>query len=92
MDRYSSVGIVTCYRLDGPGVESRWGGVRFSAPIQTGPGAHPASYMVGTGSLSPGVKRLGRGDDRSPPSSAEVIEGVELYLYFTSGPSLPIIG
>jgi len=28
---------------------------RFSAPVQTGPGAHPASCAVGTGSL-PGVK------------------------------------
>ena len=27
-------------------------GVRFSTPIQTGPGAHPASYKMGTGSLS----------------------------------------
>ena len=28
---------------------------RFSAPVQTGPGAHPASRTVGTGSF-PGVK------------------------------------
>jgi len=28
---------------------------RFSAPIQTGPGAHPASCTMGTGSF-PGVK------------------------------------
>ena len=26
--------------------------VRFSAPVQTGPGAHPASYTTDTGSLS----------------------------------------
>ena len=25
--------------------------VRFSAPVQTGPGAHPASYTMGTGSF-----------------------------------------
>ena len=31
--------------------------LRFSASIQTGPGAHPASCSVGTGSF-PGVKRL----------------------------------
>ena len=30
-------------------------GARFSAPVQTGPGAHPASCTVGTGSF-PGVK------------------------------------
>jgi len=29
-------------------------GARFSAPVQTGPGAHPASYTMGTGSLSQG--------------------------------------
>ena len=30
-------------------------GMRFSAPVQTGPGAHPASCAVGTGSF-PEVK------------------------------------
>jgi hypothetical protein len=33
--RDSVVGIATCYGLEGPGIESRWG-ARFSAPIQTG--------------------------------------------------------
>ena len=56
--RDSSVGIATSYELDGPGIESRWG-ARFSAPVQTGPGAHPASCTMGTGSF-PGVKN-GRG-------------------------------
>jgi hypothetical protein len=54
----SSDGIATGYWLDGPGIEFRWG-ARFSAPIQTGPGAHPASCAVGTESFS-GVKS-GRG-------------------------------
>jgi len=27
-------------------------GARFSAPFQTSPGAHPASYTMGTASLS----------------------------------------
>ena len=49
----SSVGIATDYGLDGPAIESRWG-ERFSAPVQTGPGAHPASCTMGTGSF-PGV-------------------------------------
>ena len=40
-------------------------GSRFSAPVQTGSGAHPASYTVGTGSF-PGVKRPERGVDHSP--------------------------
>ena len=46
----SSVGIATNYGLGGPGIESRWG--RDFPPVQTGPGAHPASYTVGTGSFS----------------------------------------
>jgi hypothetical protein len=76
----SSVGIPTRYGTDGPGIESQWG-ARYSAPVQTGPGTQPASYTVRTGSLSPGVKRLGREVDHPPPSSAEVKERVELYLY-----------
>ena len=89
LGRDSSVGIATRYGLDGPGIESRWEG-RFSAPVQTGPGAHPASYTMGTGSFL-GVKRPGSGSDHPPPSSAEVKEG-DLYLYSTSGPSWPVIG
>jgi hypothetical protein len=54
----SSVGIATGYGLDGPGIESQWG-ARFSAPVQTGPVAHPASSTMGTGSF-PGVES-GRG-------------------------------
>jgi len=38
------------------------GGEIFRPRDQTGPGPHPASYTVGTGSFS-GVKRLGRGVD-----------------------------
>ena len=51
LGRDSSVGIANRYGLDGPGIESPWG-VRISAPFQTGPGAQPASYKSGTGSLS----------------------------------------
>jgi len=53
----SVVGIATAYGLDGPGIESRWG-ARFSAPVETGPEAHPASCTMGTASF-PGV-RCGR--------------------------------
>jgi hypothetical protein len=44
VDRDSLVGIATGYRLDGLWIES----------IQTGPEAQPASYTMGTGSLSQG--------------------------------------
>jgi hypothetical protein len=90
VDQDSSVGIATRYGLDGPGIESRRG-ARFSASVQTGPVAHPASYTMGTGSFS-GVMRLGRGVDHPPPSSAEVKERVELYLYSPSVPSWPVLG
>ena len=69
----SSVSIVTGYGLDGPGIES-WFlvGARFSAPIQTSPGAHPASCTRGTRSFL-GVKRSrGMMLTPSPPSSALV--------------------
>ena len=55
--RDSSVGIATRYGLDGPGDRIPVG-ARFSAPVQTGPGAHPASYTMGTGTF-PGVKAAG---------------------------------
>ena len=55
--RDSSIGIATRYGFDGPGIESWWG-ARFSAPVQTVPGAHPASCTTGAGSFS-GVKRPG---------------------------------
>jgi len=47
----------------------------FSAPVQTGLGAHPASYTMGTEPFAE-VKRPGRGVDHPPPSSAEVQERV----------------
>jgi len=64
---------------------------RFSAPVQTGPGAHPSSYTMGTGSFL-GVERPRRGVDHPFTSSAEVKEGVELYLYSPSAPSWPVVG
>ena len=60
----SVVVIATGYGLDVSAIKSRWGGARFSAPVQTGPGAHPASCTMDTGSL-PGVKS-GRGVTLTP--------------------------
>jgi hypothetical protein len=76
----SSVGIATGYVLDGPGIESQWGR-DFSAPVQIGPGAHPASCTMGTGSFL-GVES-GRGVTLTPhpllvPRSKN---SVELYIY-----------
>ena len=70
MGRDGAVGIATRYGLDSPGIEFRWG-ARFSAPVQTDPGAYPASCTMGT-KYFPGVKRPGRGADHPPHLSAEV--------------------
>ena len=78
--RDSSVGAATHHGLDGPGIESRCA-ARFSAPVHTSSGAHPASYTIGTGSL-PGVKRPGRDADHAPQSSTKVKERVVLYIFF----------
>jgi hypothetical protein len=59
----SSVSIATGYRLDGPGIESRWG-ARFSAPVQTGPRTNLVSCTTGTGPV-PGVAN-GRGVTLTP--------------------------
>jgi hypothetical protein len=62
---------------------------RFSAPVQTGPGAHPGSYTTGT-EVIPGGKSAGRGVNYPTPSSAEVKE--RAYVYSTSVPSWHVIG
>ena len=93
----SSVGIATGYGLDGPGIESRWP-ARFSAPVQTGPGAHPASCTMGTGYF-PGVNS-GRGVTLTPHPLLVLwsTKGLELYLYSPYGPyslyraSVPVQG
>jgi len=68
-------------------------GARFSATVQTGPGAHPASCTMGTGSFLGGGDEVAGAWRLSPtPSSPEVKERVELYIYSPSGPSWPLLG
>ena len=86
--RDSSVGIATCYRMDSSRIESRWG--RDFPHSSTSALGSTHSYTVGTGVSLPGVKRPGRGVNHPPPSSAEVKETTELYLYSTFGPSWPV--
>ena len=76
--------------LDVSEIES-WLGAKFFAPVQTGPGTHPASYKIGTGSF-PGLKRPERGVDHPPPTSTEVQEEEEIYLYSPFGPSWTVLG
>jgi hypothetical protein len=63
--RNSSLGIPTRLRA---------GNFSLYHRAQNGSGSHPASYPMGTGALSLGLKRPGREADHSPPSSAEVKE------------------
>jgi hypothetical protein len=88
--RHSSVGIATGYGLDCPGIESRWGREfpHLSRPA-VGSTQPPIQWVP---CLSRGLRRPWRGVDHPPPSTADVKERVELYLYSTSGPSWPVIG
>jgi hypothetical protein len=65
---------------------------RFSEPVQTGTGAHPASCTMGTWSLFRGSSGRDVALTVHPPASAEVKERVELYLFFSSRSSWPVIG
>ena len=56
--RDSLVDIATRYGLDGPGIESREGGARFSAPVQTGP-LGPPSLLYSVYRVFPGGKAAG---------------------------------
>jgi hypothetical protein len=56
---------------------------RTQIPNQTGSGAHPTSYTVGTGTSFPGVKRPGREADHLPPTSAEV---KKMWIYTSTSP------
>jgi hypothetical protein len=56
--------------------------------VQTGSGAHPASCPLSTGGPFSGAKtRPGRDADHSPPSSADVVNDVELYLLSPQAPT-----
>jgi hypothetical protein len=43
-------------------------------------GAHPSSYRMGIGALSPGAKLPWRETEHSPPPSAEIINGRTILL------------
>jgi len=59
-------------------------------PVQTGPGAQPVSYTMGTGSF-PGVKRPRGGVDR-PSLFAPRLKKEYSYIYSPSGSSWPVTG
>lgn len=81
--RGSSVDIATRCGLDGPRIKFLLGD-RFSASLQTVPGAHAASFTMSTDSF-PRLKRPERGIIHLLLSSGEVKERV--FICFTSVPS-----
>ena len=87
--RSSSVDIVTRYRLDGPGIESRWGW-DFPYPSRPVLGAHPASYTKGTGltshhNISPRLKK--ENSYTFTPPSGPSRHVIRCNLTFTSVPT-----
>ena len=92
----SSVGIATGCGLDGPGIESRKGGIFRTCPDR--PWGPPSLLYNGYLVFPEGKERPGRDADPSPASSAVGHERVELYLYSPYGPyglygaSVPVQG
>ena len=67
---FSSVGIATGYRLDGPGIESRQGEIFRRPDWPWSPSLLHNGYFVFSG----GKVRPGRAADHSPPSNAAIME------------------
>jgi hypothetical protein len=77
LNRNTSVGITTGYRLDSPVSTPSRDNKLFSHSVQTGSGAHPASSPMGTGGYFRGVKLTAHLNPM--PRSRKV----ELYLHPT---------
>jgi hypothetical protein len=82
--QYNIVGIMTYYGLDSLGIN-----IFCTCPDRSW--GSPSLLYSGCQLCFPVVRQLGRGNDHPPPSRTEVKEGVELYFYFPSGPSWPVI-
>jgi hypothetical protein len=89
----TNIGIATGDGLDGREVGFRAPvGVRFFFSflhvVQTGSGAHPASYRKDTERFFPGIKGPGRQTGHSPPTRYKV----ENTWIYTSTPSYVFVG
>jgi hypothetical protein len=90
--RDSSVGIATCYGMDGPEIEKKNPGGSDILRIRPNQPWGPPSLLYNGYRVCLGGKAARAWRWPSPSSSAEVSERVELYLYSTSGPSWPVLG
>ena len=88
VDRHNTVGIATCYGLNGPAIESRWER-DFLHPSRPalGPTQPPRNELP---RLLPGVQQPRLGVKHPRPSSTEVKERVQDYIYFPCWPSWPV--
>ena len=87
--RVSSVGVAAPFQLDGPGIEFRWGEIFRTRPdLPWG----PPSLLYNGYRVFPWGKAAGAWRWPPTPSSAEVKERVDLYLYSPSGSSWSLIG
>ena len=73
-------GTATGYGLDGPVIVSRWG---WNFPQPSRPSLGPTQPLI---------RWVPDSLNHPPRSSAEVKERIELYFYFPSGPSRPVLG
>ena len=83
----SSVGVVTGYGLNGPGIESRWGEIFRTCPDR--PWGPPSLLHNGYRVFPGGKERTGRAADHSPTSSAAVMKSRAIplpTLWATTGP------
>jgi hypothetical protein len=88
LDRGSSVVITTPCGVNGLGIESRWSEIFRTRPNR--PHGLPNLLYNGYRVSFPRVKLPGRGVNHPRPSSAEVREGLELYIFLE--PSWPVPG
>jgi hypothetical protein len=84
--RDSSISTANCYGQGGPEIESQR---RWDFPHPSGPAL--GSTQPPTQWVSPVGNAAGVWSWPSNPYSAKVKERVELYLYFPSGPSSPVL-